>query len=83
MSEFANLNPAGVEAIQVLEKELKEQGSDTYLVAYSGAAQLTLDEIILIQRLSQEELDLIVELEENLKDQDPNIAIVAFRTDED
>ena len=83
MSEFADLNPSAIEAIQKLEAELKAQGSDTVLVAYAGEARLTLDEIILIQKLSPEALDMIQKLEDELKAQNTYVALVAFKEDED
>jgi hypothetical protein len=83
MSEFANLTPSAIEAIQKLESELKEQGSDTVLVAYSGEVSLTLDEIILIQKLSPEALEMIQKLEDDLKAQNTYVALVAFKEDED
>ena len=83
MSDFANLDPGAVDAIQKLEAELKAQGSDTVLVAYSGEVRLTLDEIILIQRLSPEALEMIQKLEGELKDQNTYVALVAFKNDED
>ena len=83
MSEFAELNANGIEAIQKLEAELKAQGSDTILVAYAGEARLTLDEIMLIQKLSPEALEMIQHLEDELKVENPAVALVAFKEDED
>ena len=67
MAEYANLTPNAVEAIQKLETELREQGSNAILLAYSEYANL-----------SPETLELIQKLETTLKEQGAEIVLIAY-----
>ena len=67
MAEYANLSPSAIEAVQKLEAELKEQGSNAILVAYADYA-----------KLSPEALELVQKLEATLKEQGSEIVLVAY-----
>ena len=67
MAEYANLSPGAIEAVQKLEAELKEQGNNAILVAYSDYA-----------KLSPEALELVQKLEATLKEQGSDIVLVAY-----
>jgi DNA-binding LacI/PurR family transcriptional regulator len=67
MAQYANLTPGAVEAVQKLEAELKQQGNNAILLAYSDYA-----------KLSPEALDLVQKLETTLKEQGSEIVLVAY-----
>ena len=67
MAEYANLSEGAVEAIQKLEAELKQQGSNAILLAYSDYA-----------KLSPEALDLVQKLEATLKEQGSDVVLIAY-----
>ena len=67
MAEIANLSPEAVKLVQKLEEELKTQGNNAVLVAYSQYANL-----------SPEALDLIQKLEATLKAQGSDIVLLAY-----
>ncbi|MCL2044833.1 MAG: hypothetical protein FWG88_00415 [Oscillospiraceae bacterium] len=67
MAQYASLTPAAIEAVQKLEAELKEQGTNAILLAYSSYADL-----------SAEALELVQKLEETLKEQGSDIVLVAY-----
>ena len=67
MSEYANLTPEAVKLVESLEAELKAQGSNAVLVAYSEYAKLTPETVELIQKL-----------EATLKEQNIDITLIAY-----
>lgn len=67
MAEYASLTSTAVEAVKKLEAELKAQGNNAVLLAYSEYA-----------KISPEAISLLTKLETTLNGQGSDIVLVAY-----